>query len=184
MLACHSSPPVAGHLIIVDTPAPATPRTTILITHANPEDNRFARWLAARLTGAGYRTWVDVRALRGGEDFWDSIEHVLRHEAVKQIVLVSQHIGKQGVKKELALGDLMGRKLGDAGFMIPIRVSDVDFGDFPTEILRLERDQCPPELGCMPCSALRNPRGRQRPTGRHCRRRLAGSHHHGTGGGP
>jgi hypothetical protein len=137
MLACDSSEPAAGHLIIVDTPASTTQRTTILITHANPEDNRFARWLAARLTSAGYRTWVDVRALRGGEDFWDSIEHVLRHEAVKQIVLVSQHIGKQGVKKELALGDLMGRKLGDAGFMIPIRVSDVDYGDFPTEILRL-----------------------------------------------
>jgi hypothetical protein len=39
-------------------------RDTILITHANPEDNHFARWLAARLSTAGYRAWVDLRALR------------------------------------------------------------------------------------------------------------------------
>ena len=118
------------------TTAPTPVRDTILITHANPEDNCFARWLAGRLTTAGYKVWVDVRALRGGDDFWDKIEHVLRHEAIKQIVVVSEHIGKQGVKKELALGDVMRRKLGDAEFMIPIRIADVDFGDFPTEILR------------------------------------------------
>lgn len=50
--------------------------------------------------------------------------------------MVSEHIGKQGVKKELALGDVIGRKLGDAEFMIPIRISAVDYADFPTEILR------------------------------------------------
>ena len=117
------------------TPSSAT-RDTILITHANPEDNRFARWLAARLTTAGYKTWVDVRSLRGGDDFWARIEHVLRNEAIKQIVIVSEHIGKHGVKKELAVGDAMRRKLGDETFMIPIRIADVDFGEMPTEILR------------------------------------------------
>jgi hypothetical protein len=118
------------------TTAPTPVRDTILITHANPEDNRFARWLAGRLTTAGYKVWVDVRALRGGDDFWDKIEHVLRHEAIKQIVVVSEHIGKQGVKKELALGDVMRRKLSDPEFMVPIRIADVDFGEFPTEIIR------------------------------------------------
>lgn len=118
------------------TTLPVSARDTILITHANPEDNRFARWLAARLTIAGYKTWVDVRSLRGGDDFWDRIEHVLRHEAVKQIVLVSDHIRKQGVKKELALGDAMRRKLGDEAFMIPVRIADVDYSELPTEILR------------------------------------------------
>lgn len=111
-------------------------RNTILVTHANPEDNDFARWLAGRLSVAGYKSWVDVRALKGGDDFWDKIEHVLRNEAVKQIVVVSNYIGKQGVKKELALGDVVRRKLSDPEFMIPIRISDIDFGDFPTEILR------------------------------------------------
>jgi len=114
----------------------AAERDTILITHANPQDNHFARWLAARLSSAGYKTWVDVRALRGGDDFWDRIEHVLRHDAIKQVVIVSEHVGKQGVKKELALGDVMRRKLDDEEFMIPIRIADVDYGDLPTGILR------------------------------------------------
>ena len=34
------------------TTVPTLVRDTILITHANPEDNRFARWLAGRLTTA------------------------------------------------------------------------------------------------------------------------------------
>lgn len=61
---------------------------------------------------------------------------MLRHEAIKQIVVVSEHIGKQGVKKELALGDVVRRKLNDPEFMVPVRIADIDFGDFPTEILR------------------------------------------------
>ena len=64
-------------------------------------------------------------------------EQVLRHEAVKQIVIVSEHIGKQGVKKELSLSDAMRRKLGDETFMIPIRTADVHYGELPTEIFRL-----------------------------------------------
>jgi hypothetical protein len=82
----------------VETPAPsqaladsATPiRRTVLITHANPEDNLFARWLASRLMAAGYEVWVDVRSLKGGDDFWDVIETQLRRHAIKQIVLISQ----------------------------------------------------------------------------------------------
>lgn len=111
-------------------------RVLVLITHANPEDNQIARWLAARLAALGYRVWVDLRNLRGGEDFWQAIERTLRHHARKQIVLVSQHIRKQGVQKELALGDLIGRQLEDDAFMIPVRIDDVSFSDLPTELLR------------------------------------------------
>ena len=111
-------------------------RQTILITHANPEDNLFARWLAARLISAGYRVWLDLSSLTGASDFWSVIEDQLRNHAVKQIVLVSQHVRKSGVLKELALGDYVGKKLGDAEFMIPIRVSSVPHGEFPTELLR------------------------------------------------
>jgi len=111
-------------------------RCTVLITHANPEDNVIARWLAARLIAAGYQVWVDVRSLRGGEDFWDVIEDQLRHHAMKQIVLISPHIRKPGVKKELALGDYIGKQLSDPEFMIPVRVSDVAHGEFPPELVR------------------------------------------------
>lgn len=116
--------------------APADTRRTILITHANPEDNAVARWLAARLAAAGYRMWVDLRSLKGGQDFWDEIEIQLRQHAIKQIVLISAHTRKRGVMKELALGDAMGKQLGDPDFMIPVRVSPVPHSDFPPELLR------------------------------------------------
>lgn len=119
------------------SPTASTARDEILITHANPEDNAVARWLAARLTTAGYRVWVDVQELRGGDDFWNVIEDKLRHHVVKQIALVSRHVRKRGVLKELALGDGIGRQLGDDQFIIPIRVDDIPYLEFPTELLRL-----------------------------------------------
>ena len=44
-------------------------RNVVLITHATPEDNAFSRWLGARLASAGYKVWVDLKSLRGGDDF-------------------------------------------------------------------------------------------------------------------
>ena len=114
----------------------AAKRDTILITHANPEDNAFAIWLASRLTMAGYKVWVDVRSLRGGQDFWKIIDDQLRDHAIKQIVLVSSNIKKPGVQKELAMGDARGKALGDPDFMIPIRLENVAHGDFPPELIR------------------------------------------------
>src|SRR3954452_9550925 len=96
---------------------PPSERTTVFVTHAAPDDNEFALWLSSKLVIAGYRIWIDRRRLRGGADFWDEIERVLRNEAVKQIVVFSKNIGKPGVKKELAIGDVMRRKLGDPNFM-------------------------------------------------------------------
>lgn len=116
--------------------ATAVMRQTILITHANPEDNVVARWLATRLIMAGYKVWLDLRSLRGGQDFWDEIENQLRLHAIKQIVLLSPDVRKPGVKKELALGDIVGKQLGDSEFMIPIRVRPISHSDFPPELLR------------------------------------------------
>ncbi len=115
--------------------APAT-RDVVLITHANPEDNPFSRWLGARLAAAGYKVWVDLRSLHGGDDFWDVIDQTLRTVTIKQIVVVSPHLAKPGVKKELAIGDAVGRALNDPSFMIPIRVADVDFSKLPPELIR------------------------------------------------
>ena len=115
--------------------APAV-RDVVLITHANPEDNPFSRWLGARLAAAGYKVWVDLRSLRGGDDFWDVIDQTLRTVTIKQIVVVSPQLSKPGVKKELAIGDAVGRKLNDASFMIPVRVEDVDFSTLPPELIR------------------------------------------------
>jgi hypothetical protein len=111
-------------------------RDTLFLTHAAPEDNEFALWLSAKLVIAGYRVWIDRRRLRGGDDFWDEIDRVLRTEAIKQIVVFSKYIGKPGVKKELAIGDAMRKRLADPKFMIPVRNDDVAFDEAPPEFIR------------------------------------------------
>lgn len=113
-----------------------TLRETVFVTHAAPEDNEFALWLSAKLAIAGYRVWIDRRRLRGGDDFWDEIDRVLRSEAVKQIVVFSEHIGKPGVKKELAIGDATRKRLNDPKFMIPVRVDTIAFDEAPPEFIR------------------------------------------------
>ncbi len=109
---------------------------TIFITHAAPQDNQFALWLSSKLVMAGYKVWVDRRRLRGGDDFWDEIDRVLRHETIKQIVVFTKYVGRPGVKKELAIGDVMKARLSDSKFMIGIRNDDISFSDAPPELLR------------------------------------------------
>jgi hypothetical protein len=112
------------------------PRELLFITHAAPEDNEFALWLSSKLAMAGYRVWIDRRRLRGGSDFWDEIERVLRNEALKQIVVFTEGVRKDGVKKELAIGDAVRKKISDPKFMIPVRNSGIDFDEAPPEFLR------------------------------------------------
>lgn len=112
------------------------PRALLFITHAAPEDNEFALWLSSKLAIAGYRVWIDRRRLRGGTDFWDEIERVLRNEAQKQIVVFSENVRKDGVKKELAIGDAVRKRLPDPNFMIPVRSAGIDFTEAPPEFLR------------------------------------------------
>jgi hypothetical protein len=114
----------------------SVPRTTVFVTHAAPEDNEFALWISSKLAMAGYRVWVDQRRLRGGDDFWDEIDSVLRNNAIKQVVTFTRFVTKPGVKKELAIGDIVKRRLADPKFLIPIRADDVAFSDAPPEFIR------------------------------------------------
>jgi hypothetical protein len=59
-------------------PQPKEPRDTLLLSHANPEDNEFTLWLALQLANEGYRVWCDLTKLLGGEVFWDNIEEVIK----------------------------------------------------------------------------------------------------------
>jgi hypothetical protein len=111
-------------------------RDTIFITHAAPQDNNFALWLSSKLAIAGYRVWIDRRRLRGGDDSWTEIDRVLRQEAIKQIVVFTRNVEKPGVKKELAIGEVMKVKLNDPQFIIGIRNDDIAFADAPPELLR------------------------------------------------
>lgn len=111
-------------------------RSIVFISHAAPEENEFALWLSSKLALAGYRVWIDRRRLKGGTDTWNEIDHILRNETIKQIVLYGAHMDKRGVKRELGIGDAVARLLDDEQFFIPIRVADVSFSSAPPEFVR------------------------------------------------
>ncbi|PYV94046.1 MAG: toll/interleukin-1 receptor domain-containing protein, partial [Acidobacteria bacterium] len=41
-------------------------RNMLFISHANPEDNDFTRWLALQLAKDGHPIWCDLTELLGG----------------------------------------------------------------------------------------------------------------------
>jgi plasmid maintenance system antidote protein VapI len=113
-------------------------RHLVFISHANPEDNEFASWLGTRLTAAGYEAWTDVLNLKGGEPFWRDIGTVIKEEAAVVIVALSHaSYQKDGVLDEIALAVNTGRQLNKQQFVIPIRLDDLPFSDFPEQLIRL-----------------------------------------------
>ena len=113
-------------------------RRIVFISHANPEDNELASWLGTRLTSAGYEVWTDVLNLLGGEPFWRDIGDTIRQEAAVVIVALSRaSYQKDGVLDEIALAINTGRQLNKEQFVIPIRLDDLPFSDFPEQLIRL-----------------------------------------------
>jgi hypothetical protein len=115
-------------------------RDTIFICHATPDDNNFVRWLGARLTGHGYKVWADMFSLKGGMPFWNTIEDALREHACKVIYVASKASvdpKRQGVRSELSVADAVRKGLGDSAFIIPVRLDDVAFSDFPILVHQL-----------------------------------------------
>ena len=120
--------------------APLTPlaeRRVVFISHANPEDNAITAWLGARLAAAGYEVWTDLTRLLGGEEMWLDIDDALRFHARKVVVVLSQATispSKEGVRVELDRAAFLRRKLNDRRFIIPIRIDDTPYEDFPPTI--------------------------------------------------
>ena len=113
-------------------------RRLVFISHANPEDNEFASWLGTRLTAARYEVWTDVLTLTGGEAFWRDIGDAIRQEAAAVVVALSHNsYQKDGVLDEIALAVNTGRQLNKQQFVIPIRLDDLPFSDFPEQLIRL-----------------------------------------------
>lgn len=109
----------------------------VFISHANPEQNDFARWLSAQLANVGYEVWSDVTKLIGGEVFWDNIEDAIRNHAAKVLVAVSRQANaKQGVLDEVNLAVTIERNEKIPQFVVPLRADDIDFGDFRANVLR------------------------------------------------
>ena len=103
-------------------------RNLVFISHANPQDNEVALWLAARLAANGYHVWSDLTRLIGGEVFWDTIEEAIRKRAAKVVVLLSKtgHL-KPGLLDEINVAIATERSESIARFVIPIRITHSGF---------------------------------------------------------
>lgn len=110
-------------------------RTHIFLSHATPENNDFTRWLAGKLTLAGYNVWYDLDRLKGGDYFWNKIESAIRNDSVRMIAIVSEaSYKKDGVRNEWDLGVTIEKQI--PGFVIPIRIDGFDFNQLPITLHR------------------------------------------------
>jgi hypothetical protein len=114
------------------------PRDTLLLSHANPEDNEFTLWLALQLANEGYRVWCDLTRLLGGEVFWDDIEEVIKARAVKVLYVLSRTSNvKDGPLKELHFAQGIAKKEKFKDFVIPLHIDDLPHGEITIEITRV-----------------------------------------------
>lgn len=113
-------------------------RDTLLLSHANPEDNEFTLWLALQLANEGYKVWCDLTKLLGGEVFWDDIEEVIRQSAAKVLYVLSRTSNaKDGPLRELQLAQNLARREQLKDFIIPLHIDDLPHGDVTIELTRV-----------------------------------------------
>jgi hypothetical protein len=116
----------------------ARTRDTVLISHANPEDNEFSLWLALQLANEGYKVWCDLTRLLGGEVFWDDIENVIRNSAAKVLYVLSRTSNaKDGPLSELHLAQSVVRKEKIKDFVVPLHVDSLPHGEVTIELTRV-----------------------------------------------
>lgn len=113
-------------------------RDTLLLSHANPEDNEFTLWLALQLANEGFRVWCDLTKLLGGETFWDDIEGVIRDRAAKVIYVLSRASNsKDGPLRELHLAQSLARREQLPDFVIPAHIDDLPYSEVTIELTRV-----------------------------------------------
>jgi len=125
-------------------------------------------WLSSRLTLAGYSVWNDVERLDGGDPFWADIQHAIRNDTAKYLLLASRlSVTRSGVLRELTEADNVASKIKDRSFVIPLRVDDIPWDEMPIQanqsngidfsrdwgvalgklLATLEKDEIPKESG-------------------------------------
>ncbi len=121
-----------------DTPATNPTRDTVLLSHANPEDNEFTLWLGLQLANEGYKVWCDLTKLLGGKVFWDEIEDVIRTRAAKVLFVLSRTSNaKDGPLRELHLAQSVARREKLKDFVIPLHIDDLPYGEVTIELTRI-----------------------------------------------
>ncbi len=98
-------------------------RDTIFISKATPGDDAFVLWLAPRLEAAGYKVFADIFDLDAGDEWRGKLTAALQTRAVKMLLCCSDEtLARRGVKEEIAIAEDLAKQLGDANFIIPLRV--------------------------------------------------------------
>jgi len=116
-------------------------KQVVFISHANPEDNYFASWLASKLKLLGYDAWVDINDLLAGDSAWYEIERMIRDNSARFLSVAS----KDYIKKARTPGSGIRKEISCAmtvkdipGFIIPIRYDESDYADFSIDLLEYD----------------------------------------------
>lgn len=118
-------------------------KNTIFISHAQPEDNYFCIWLASKLRLIGYKVWLELDDLTGGNSFTSKIETVIREDTVISLVVLSKaylekwKIPHSGVAKEASLLTKLAR--GSQNFIVPLQVENFHVDDLPMDFTGIEK---------------------------------------------
>lgn len=120
------------------TGASATQRDRLFISHAYPEDNEFARWLALQLANEGYPVWSDLTNLLGGEIIWDDVQRTIKEKAAKVIFVHSRHSNQRdGTLQEIHLAKAVIRSEGLENFIIPLRIDPLLQDEIAIQLQRI-----------------------------------------------
>ncbi len=104
------------------------PRDHLFISYAT-QDSALCRWLALRLTAAGYRVWCDQFKLLGGESYPKDIDYAIKERTFRMLALLSHSsMQKPNPTKERTLALNIARERGE--FLIPLNVDGLK----PTEL--------------------------------------------------
>ena len=113
-------------------------RNMLFVSHASPEDNEFARWLALQLGKEGYPVWCDCTKLLGGEPFWEEIEDAIRTRTKRFIFVQSRNSNqKEGPLDEVALARTLRKQLSDDHFIVAVRIDDLPFSEVNIRLHKL-----------------------------------------------
>jgi hypothetical protein len=108
-------------------------KDTIFISHANPENNYFAAWLASKLRLLGYKVWVDVSDVDPGHYFNKEFEKAIKENSIRFLAVVSDdYLRKSKVDDTGVMNEILcARTIKDIeGFIIPIRYDNSDYSEF------------------------------------------------------
>jgi hypothetical protein len=112
-------------------------RDTIFISHANPEDDYYATWLASKLKLLGYKVWIDLDNLSAGDSFNTVIKPIIKNQAKIFIALTTINYTKKtdnqnsGVSRELNCAATINTNELGHNFIMPVRFDNIDYNDFP-----------------------------------------------------